>query len=373
MTTLKILIATGLYPPDVGGPATYSKTIEAEFPKRGVEARVVAFRSIRHLPRGIRHIAYFALLVRKSYGIDLIYAQDPVSVGLPAYLAALFLHKPFALKVVGDYAWEQGKTRFGVKENLDAFVEMKPYPFPVAVLRAIETFVARRADRIIVPSQYLKKIVRKWGIEAGKITVVYNSFEHDLPLFVERREEPREEKTIMSAGRLVPWKGFLTLVALMHDLMRHFPSVKLVIAGDGPDRRMLERCIRDRGLSQNVFLTGALPVEKLDRYVQGADVFVLNTSYEGFSHQLLEVMAVGTPIVTTRVGGNPELIEDGVTGLLVAPDDRPALIRAIEKVLLDEEFAGALAAAAHKKVSEFTVDRMVKETLAVLKSAVRSS
>ncbi|MDP3957996.1 MAG: glycosyltransferase family 4 protein [bacterium] len=362
---MKILIATGLYPPDIGGPATYSKLLKEELPKRDIDVEVLSFGDVRHLPKPLSHVRYFTKLLRLAPFADVIYAQDPVSVGFPALLAAVFLRKKFVLKVVGDYAWEQGTARYGIAVSLDEFSkEHRGYPFFVRVLKTVEALVARSADTIIVPSKYLKKIVGNWGISKEKIVVVYNAYTGEPGGSKDATPHaPSEEKVIVSAGRLVPWKGFVTLISLMRELVKHFPGAKLIIVGDGPERSMLESNITRLGLQSNVFLTGALPQEKLFKYIRNADVFVLNTSYEGFSHQLLEVLAIGTPVVTTDVGGNPEIIKDGENGLLVAPDDRAALIRAIERVILDDDLAKRFFVNGRKTVAEFSVDRMLKETI----------
>src|SRR3990167_4165522 len=103
---MKILIATPLYPPEPGGPATYSKLLEDGLPKLGIDVVLVKFGDIRGLAKVFRHIAYFARVRKAAHDVDLIYALDPVSVGLPSLLAAWVARKPFMVKVVGDYAWE---------------------------------------------------------------------------------------------------------------------------------------------------------------------------------------------------------------------------------------------------------------------------
>src|SRR3989344_2242944 len=104
---MKVLIATGLYPPEIGGPATYSKCLEELLPAQGIKVAVLPFSRVRRWPKVVRHIAYFFLVLREGYRTDAVYAQDPVSVGLPAFFGAFLMRKPFFLKVVGDYAWEQ--------------------------------------------------------------------------------------------------------------------------------------------------------------------------------------------------------------------------------------------------------------------------
>lgn len=372
---MKVLIATPLYPPQIGGPATYAKTLETEFPGHSVEVVVVPFHSVRFFPKFIRHIAYMIKLFLKAGDAHIILALDPVSVGLPASLVSLLRAKPLVVKIVGDYAWEQGQQRFGVKDNLDIFVT-KPanrYLAQVGMLRLVQRFVASRARKVIVPSQYLRGIVAAWGIPKEKIHVVYNAYdggEQNRERDLSRQKHGLSGRVILSSGRLVPWKGFKTLIALMKDVVREYPDAKLCIAGTGPDEAMLKHTIVSEGMSSSVIMLGGLSQDVLMEYIAGADCFVLNTGYEGLSHQLLEVLAIGTPIVTTRVGGNPELIENGKTGFLVPYDDSEELRRAIRGVFEEKDRAQNMAQEGKTFVQTFTVSRMVEDTLRVLKQEV---
>lgn len=336
----RILIATGIFPPEVGGPATYSKILLDELPKCWFGVRVLSFGNVRHFPKILRHIAYGIKFMAYGRNADIIFAQDPVSVGLPAALAAKILRKKFILKIVGDYAWEQGVQRFGVKEVLDDFLKNK-YRWEVEFLRKIQKFVANRANKIIVPSEYLKKIVSMWGVNPNKIQVIYNAFE--APELNVSKENARKRlglagKILVSAGRDVPWKGFQTLRDLMPEILRQFPDTKLFILNNEPR-------------------------EKLLLYLRAADVFVLNTAYEGFSHQILEAMILGVPVITTDFGGNLELIEDGKNGFLVKYNDKTALAEKISKVLSDDALAQKLSENAQKKAQEFSLERMIQKTI----------
>lgn len=376
---MKLVIATPLYPPDIGGPATYAQTLEVELGKHGVTVIVVSFHTVRHLPKGIAHLVYMVKLFRALAGADLLLALDPVSVGLPAALMALFRNKKFVVKVVGDYAWEQGTQRFGVIDTLDVFVKKpsRAFALPVRCLRMIQTFVASHADRLIVPSHYLKGIVALWGIHPEKVSVVYNAFPGvcDLPDKAACRHKLSLSGTvILSAGRLVSWKGFDALMGVFVEVRKQIPDAQLFIAGSGPWRVPLMNQITDLGLEGNVVMLGNVEHHTLLEYVRAADCFVLNTGYEGLSHQLLEVLAVGTPIVTTRVGGNLELIEDGVTGLLVPyviRSDNPALLHdAILRMLSDHMLSERCVTGGKQFVAQFTVLRMVEDTLTILKGII---
>jgi glycosyltransferase involved in cell wall biosynthesis len=366
MPSVKLLIATGIYPPDIGGPATYSKLLFDELPKKGIDVEVINFGKFIHFSKGIRHFRYFFEIMKRAFHADIIFAQDPVSVGLPTYFACLFSRKPFLLKIVGDYAWEQGKQRFGITDSLDVFSlkdnTNSDYVWFIRFLKKVESFVASRAAIIIVPSNYLKNIVSNWGIDPAKIRVVYNSFE--APTMSITKEQARKNldlqgHVIFSAGRLVSWKGFISLIDIMPNLMIKYPSLTLIIAGEGPERKKIEQKIVQLKMEERVILIGKLPQTTILQYLKASDVFVLNTGYEGFSHFILEAMAMGAPLITTSVGGNVEIVSDHVNGLLVGYDNTIEIQNAIETLLSDRKLARRLALTAQKNAGEFTKERML--------------
>jgi glycosyltransferase involved in cell wall biosynthesis len=366
-----ILITTGIFPPDIGGPATYSKLLLDELPRHGLDVKVLSFGEVRRLPKIIRHVFYFFKVLNRGRRADIIYAQDPVSVGLPSAFASYVLQKKFLLKMVGDYAWEQMHV-----ENNDKFVtpeefQSGKYDFRTEIRRGVERWVASRTEKVIVPSKYLKKIVSMWGVRKDKIQVIHNGFKYNQESG--NKETVRallqfEGDLVISVGRLVPWKGFDTLIKIFPQIKNKFKDAKLMIAGSGPDKERLQKLIDEKGLQDYIALTGGLDRDVLLRYIKASDLFVLNTGYEGFSHQLLEVMDIGIPVVTTNVGGNPELIEDKKTGLLTRFNDEKGLEKAIIKLLDDKSYADKLVAEAKKKVQEFGEERMVKDTASMLKN-----
>lgn len=374
-----ILIATGIYPPDIGGPATYSKLLFEELPKRGFSVEVLSFGEVRHMPKVLRHIAYFFKVLRRGRKADLIYAQDPVSVGLPSLLAAKVLRKRFILKVVGDYAWEQFQQSAKLEAQSEKFItpeefQGRRFGLFTELRRQTERFVAMRADKIVVPSGYLKKLVMLWGVDGNKINIIYNAFTDDAPsetaTHVSReifyKELGISGTIILSAGRLVPWKGFKALASIIPEVVKKIPDARLIIVGEGPEKADLQKYITDAQLGHLVYLAGGVSHSKLGAYLRACDLFVLNTGYEGLSHQLLEAMAVGAPIVATDVGGNPELIVDGQSGVLIKYNDRGALAEAIIKILSDKVLADRLSKNARLKVGEFSRERMIKGIIGIL-------
>lgn len=357
---MKIVIASGIYPPDIGGPATYSQLIAREFSQKGVDVKVICYsdkklvemvemdemvevvRIYRKRNKITRYWLYFWNLLEIARDCDVIYAQGPLAAGVPAMWASRILNKKFVIKIVGDYAWEQGVNQFGVKDLIEPF-QNKTYNQKVEKIRKIQTKVVKSADKIIVPSEFLKKIVRGWGIKANKIEMIYNAGP-DLEKI--KKIKPDKELTakgdiIISAGRLMPWKGMEELKEIMPNLLKENPKFKLIIATN-------------------------LSHDELMAQFKASKMFVLNTGYEGLPHIILEAMACGLPVITTKVGGNPEVIKNGHNGLLVKYNNKKQLKKAVLKLWKDKDLQKKFIANGYKVLEKFKLKTMIDKTLDVL-------
>lgn len=367
---MKVVVATGLYPPDIGGPATYAKMIEAELPQRGISVEVLPFSVVRSRPKFVRHLLYAWKLWKATSGAAVIYALDPISVGVPAAVVARVRRKQFLLRLGGDYAWEQGRERFGVTTLLDEFLET-PQHGRVRILQRLQTWVARQARQVVVPSRYLGTVVERWGIDKFKIRVIYSVYkplQQTISKTDARSKLNLNGMVIYSVGRLVPWKGFTALVPIVAQLKHEFPDIHLYIGGSGSQQSTLEQVINEYNVQDHVTLLGAPDRELSGMYKKAADVFVLNTGYEGLSHDLLEAMAVGAPIVTTTVGGNPELITNEREGLLVKYNDNDAIAAAIRRLLTNPELVARLTKSARARTQSFTVAQSIDSLVDLLQS-----
>ncbi len=123
------------------------------------------------------------------------------------------------------------------------------------------------------------------------------------------------------------------LIEVVSDLKETYPNILLLIIGDGPEEELLQALVNKYGLQNNVRLLGRLSRTESGNIIAASDVFILNTAYEGLSHQLLEVMDWGVPIVTTTAGGNVELLSDGVDAFLVPFNDQYRLEESITTIL----------------------------------------
>lgn len=360
---MRILIATGLYPPDIGGPATYTVFLEKHASALGLELVVVPFGTVRKYPPLVRHCVYLFMLMRKSRGCDYLYALDTISVGVPTRIASMLTRIPYLLRVPGDYAWEQGQQRFGITETLDEFLTHTPSSWQVRLMARLQAWVARGARHIIVPSDYMKGVVGAWGVPQNRISRIYSVLKEIST--GDTQPTPFNPLTdtfsITTSARLVPWKGIDTLIDVVVLLRKEGFNVSLNIYGDGVKRKDLEAQVDTRGARSYITFHGAVSREILGPALKESHVFVLNTSYEGLSHQLIEVMSLGVPIVTTPVGGNVELIQQEKTGLLVPYNNAEALKDALIRLRQDGVLRTSLSREANVKVHDFTEAVIVEE------------
>ncbi len=357
-----IVIATGLYPPEIGGPATFASLFEKGLAKHSMAHTTIPFSSVRYLPKLVRHVAYGWRVYRAASSDSIVLALDPVSVGLPSLLAARARGARFFLRVGGDYAWEQATQRSCYDDVPESFPgDVHALPLPARIMYAVQRYVAVRAERVLVQSTSLGAIVAAWGVAASRISVVPNGMS---AVALPDREALRARygwhgPVVVSSGRFVPWKGFEALIDAVKSL-GDIPDLHLVIIGGGP----LERELRSRADGAVEFIP-PLPKSELLSMISAADVFALNTRYEGFSHQILEAMSVGTPVVTTAIPGNADLVV-GETALSVPWNDTRALADSVRRVIEDPALARSLSLRARAHAEQFTPERTFRESCAAL-------
>jgi len=379
----KILIATGIFPPEAGGPASYAQALAKKLaPEKKVAVvtysrrwgdktdKFLPFPVIRiwkGWPKVWRHVIYLFRLFTASQGASTILALNTVSSGIPATLVARWRKQRLVVRIVGDYAWETaantGKTFFLLNDFQKA-----PQRGKIKLLQNCQRWVCKQADSIIVPSEYLSGIVQGWGVKAEKIKVIYNGV--DFPVSELSQEEARKKigiagNIILSSGRLVPWKGFKMLIKLMPRLLQINPFFRLVILGSGPDGKTLQAMINNLRLEKKVYLL-PVPRAEIPLYLKAASIYVLNTGYEGFSHQILEAMLSRVPVITTRAGGNPEVIRQGENGFMVNYNDEFNLVEAIKTIWQGEELRERFVANGLITAEHFSLEKMFNETVELL-------
>jgi glycosyltransferase involved in cell wall biosynthesis len=166
-------------------------------------------------------------------------------------------------------------------------------------------------------------------------------------------------------------KDLGTLTAAVAVLRRQRPDVRLVVVGDGPERDALEACARELGLGESVRFAGIRRDAR--RLLAGFDIYANTSIHEGVSLTILEAMAAGLPVVATAAGGNPEVVVDGETGLVVPVRAAEAVTGALARLAADPALARRLGTAGRRRLEErFSIDRMVAEYVQVYRGLLRS-
>ncbi len=266
--------------------------------------------------------------------------------------------KPSILKIVGDYAWERARLRGLTRLDIDPY-QKAGLPPGLSLQRRLRTAYTRAAGTVVTPSRYLAGLVAGWGVPKSRIRVVLNGLT-PLPEKIPTPEPEKQRKVILTAARLVDWKGIDHLIAAL-PLMKQ-PAF-LRILGEGQERRPLEALAASLGVGRRVEFAGRLSRPRVLAEMDRARVFALASGYEGLPHVILEAMARGCPVVAAAAGGTPEVVEEGLNGLLVPYNDPPALARALDRVLGEEGLAGRLGRAAEKRANEFPWSRTVGQNM----------
>jgi len=373
---MRILIATGIYPPDIGGPATMLGALAKSLEENGLEIRILTYsdivskdeEKIFRVGRG-HYLRYFLKMLRLSKWAEVVYVTDTYSVGYFAYLIKKITGKKYILRFAGNGAWETAVNKGWINDYILDFQD-KTYPKKIEKMKKRIKKIMVNADKIIAVCNFLRELAVKIGASREKIKVIYNSidFAKKEGYRIGLRERfGKNAKIMIYSGRLVPWKGIDAVIKIMPKLINKLGNVNFLVLGDGPEEKNLKSQASNLKIDRNVHFLGRISHDEIISYLQESDLFVLNTNYEGLSHAILEAMKAGVPIITTKVGGNPEIIEDNKDGLLVSYNNKEELFEAAVKILTNDDFKRSLVANAREKLEKFNWEQNVKETIKVIK------
>ena len=379
---MNILVATGIFPPDIGGPASYVPEIARALLQKGHKVKVVTtsepewldfddsqhpfqvFRMNRRLDLALRPFHFAKTILHHSKDVDVVLANG---VFLEAAVASLVSRKSMVQKIVGDPAWERAINRGWTRDKFETFQERR-YGLKLEGLKKLRTFVANQTDKIIVPSHYLADWVRRWGVPQSKISVIYNSVPEIGPVAPVSTPLTSRVK-LVTAGRLVSWKRIDSII----EAVARMVDVGLLICGDGPERTQLEQLARDLGVTDRIYFAGQRNRKAALALMAGCDIFVLASTYEGLPHVVLEAMSLGLPVIATSVGGIPEVVQDGETGILIEGGETEALRIAVLQLIASPEILLQMKSKAQLEAKTFSLTRMVEKTERVLQTVSKRS
>jgi glycosyltransferase involved in cell wall biosynthesis len=370
---LRILVVTGVFPPDIGGPASYVPEISAALSRAGHRVTVLTVSddpraeadsqlpfTVRRLRRRqsklLRWPRTIAAVIELGRRADVLFVNG---LALESAIANIVLRRPHVQKVVGDLAWEQATGRGWTGDDFEAFQTRRQSP-RAELLKLLRGWWLRQSDRVIANCRYQASWVARWGVSADRVTTIYNASE-SVPAAAPQNIPLDAPIKLITTARLVSWKGIDGVV----EAVAGVPQVGLAIVGDGPERDRLGELAERLGAGDRVWFAGRRRRDETIALMRSADIFVLNSTWESFPHAVVEAMGCGLPVIATRVGGTDEIVQEGENGMLVPPRDVAALRGAVAHLANSESSRRRLADAAHATSQQFTPDRMVAETLAV--------
>lgn len=382
---MRLLFCTGIFPPLLGGPATVVERLASALSKRGYQVTVLSYgtsdshgrpyrvkRTPLSVPQPWRLLSLLWQTLVLARHTDIIYTFDTYSHGLAAALAAKILRKPLVLRFTGDSAWEtefnQGKTGLDIVSWQDA-----PHRLKTRLALARRNFILRTAKKTVTDCQFLRRLLIKLEVPSEKIIIINNAIDIPNEIHSDEIKKFREQyqlkgKIILTIGRLVPWKGVRALIEIMPEILKEFPDVNLLVVGRGPQENELKQLTDKLRLTDKVKLAGKIASSELKQKIyQLADIVVLNTFYEGMSNVLLEAMAAGRAIVTTRAGGNPEFVNTE-NGVLVNYNDTKQIKDALLALLSNPDKRRSLGLASQDTAKQYSWDKLIGKNEEVVHS-----
>jgi phosphatidylinositol alpha-1,6-mannosyltransferase len=369
---MTVLLFTPDFPPTVGGVARNWHELARHLHKIGAkvvvltwsagiapgleqqeEFTVIRIRRSRVAPlRWLRLILSLFVSLRK-YKVNRIHAAIWFPWGTLSLLAFIMFRIPYFVSV---NATEILVLRFSSPLNI--------------LLRRLMPLTLSRAKRIIAISQYAKERLIESGIKPEKIVILPGGgvdcaiFKPVDPSQVWDRFGLRDNKVILTVGRLSERKGQAMVIKALPQISRKVPNVVYLVVGEGEQSFRLKQLAKELGVADRVIFAGYVPDAELPAYYSAADVFIMPSretkgDAEGFGIVYLEANACGKPVIGGRSGGIPDAICEGLTGLLVDPSNEEEIADAIIRVLQDEFLAEKLGANGRKRVEqELTWDRI---------------
>lgn len=234
----------------------------------------------------------------------------------------------------------------------------------------------RLYDHVITISEGIREVLLSEGLAPEKVSCVRSAVDPapflttvDPEAFRAEFRLPQDALVIGVVAQMIPRKGHRYLFAALPELVEHYPELQVLVFGQGPLEAELRADVAARGLGGTVHFAGFR--HDLAHWIGGLDLLVHPAEMEGLGVSLLQAAAAGVPVITSRAGGLPEAVQDGVTGILCPPGDVPALAAAIERLVADPVLRTQYGEAGRARIlAEFSIDGMVEGNLAIYRKVL---
>jgi glycosyltransferase involved in cell wall biosynthesis len=343
---MRVLVTVGIFPPDIGGPATFVPKIAKYFQDElNYEIEILTLsdnknsninddfsvkRIDRNLPIIYRWLKTIFTIYKLGKNKDLIFVNG---LGTEATIANIFLNKKIIRKIVGDPVWERAYSKAKISESFDEF-QVKNYGFSISFQKKVRSFSIKKSDIIVTPSQHLKNFILNLGFK-NKIEIINNGVfipEENTNIFT------NDQINITIVSRLVSHKNIEKIIKAISDL--NSPLINLNIIGDGPELNQLQKISLESNNKDNIIFHGKLNRDEIDHIFLNSDIYIQASNYEGLPHSLLEAMSYGIPVLCTPVGECKEILGNEDRGyILDLPVSKNNIKSKISQIIGEKDIA----------------------------------
>ena len=320
---MRVLVTVGIFPPDIGGPATFVPKIAKYFQDElNYEIEILTLsdnknsninddfsvkRIDRNLPIIYRWLKTIFTIYKLGKNKDLIFVNG---LGTETTIANIFLKKKIIRKIVGDPVWERTYSKAKISESFDEF-QVKNYGFSISLQKKVRSFSIKKSDIVVTPSKHLKNFILNLGFK-NKIEIINNGVfipEENTNIFT------NDQINITIVSRLVSHKNIKKIIRAISDL--NDPLIYLNIIGDGPELNQLQKISLESNNKDNIIFHGKLNRDDINHIFLKSDIYIQASNYEGLPHSLLEAMSYGIPVLCTPVGECKEILGNEDRGYIL--------------------------------------------------------
>ena len=339
-------MTVGIFPPDIGGPATFVPKIAKYFQDElNYEIEILTLsdnknsninddfsvkRIDRNLPIIYRWLKTIFTIYKLGKNKDLIFVNG---LGTEATIANIFLKKKIIRKIVGDPVWERAYSKAKISESFDEF-QVKNYGFSISFQKKVRSFSIKKSDIVVTPSQHLKNFILNLGFK-NKIEIINNGVfipEENTNIFT------NDQINITIVSRLVSHKNIEKIIKAISDL--NSPLINLNIIGDGPELNQLQKISLESNNKDNIIFHGKLNRDDINHIFLKSDIYIQASNYEGLPHSLLEAMSYGIPVLCTPVGECKEILGNEDRGyILDLPVSKNNIKSKISQIIGEKDIA----------------------------------
>ena len=355
---MNILITVGIFPPDIGGPASFVPKISNFLIENGHNVKIICLAEVENnhtednldvirikrsnsLP--IRWMKTIYEIVKNGKKSDLIFVNG---LGIESTIANLLLKKQLIRKIVGDPVWERAYNQKKTAESFDEFQNNK-HSFLIELQKLLRNWSINSAEIVITPSDHLKSFVSGLGFNK-KILKINNGVDITD---IKKSNVHKDDVNLLIISRLVIQKNINLVIEAMELLDNK--NLKLSIIGDGGEFSKLESLIHDLNVQNRVQLLGKIENNRISQFLLTADIFIQASDYEGLPHSVLEAINYEVPILSTEVGGCKDLLNDGERGFIIPlPPDKEIIAENIIFIINNKDEATKRADAAKAFISK---------------------